>query len=79
MISQTFKPASYDAGPLANLQEAFDTAWAVTQSRYPSRTPAKDHELRTYLSEAIIALAEAGIADPNELCKLALERLPPAR
>jgi hypothetical protein len=79
MIPITSKPAFYDEQALARMQEAFDAAWALTQSRYRSRTPSKDDQLRTYLSEAIVALAETGTSEPDELCSLALEHLPPGR
>ena len=78
MIPITSKPMFYDEQALARMHE-FDAAWALTQSRYRSRTPSKDDQLRTYLSEAIVALAETGTSEPDELCSLALEHLPPGR
>jgi hypothetical protein len=67
---------SYDEETLSALEQAFCDAWAVLEARDPRRDGQKDSQLSSELSEKLIALADQGINEPDELCKRALKSLP---
>ncbi len=66
----------YDPKTLDALGEAFDATWVVLQSRDPFRDFERAYELRTALSQKLVALAADGVTDPIELREWALEGLP---
>ena len=66
----------YDPKTLDALGEAFDATWVVLQARDPFRDFERAYELRTALSQKLMALAADGVTDPIELREWALESLP---
>jgi hypothetical protein len=66
----------YDPKTLDALGEAFDATWVVLQARDPFRDFEGAYELRTALSQKLVALAADGVTDPIELREWALEGLP---
>jgi hypothetical protein len=66
----------YDPKTLDALGEAFDATWVVLQARDPFRDCERAYELRTALSQKLVALAADGVTDPIELREWALEGLP---
>ena len=66
----------YDPKTLDALGEAFDATWVVLQARDPFRDFERAYELRTALSQKLVALAADGVTDPIELREWALESLP---
>jgi len=66
----------YDPETLDALREAFDATWVVLQARDPFRDFERIYELRTALSQKLVALAADGVTDPIELREWALEGLP---
>ena len=66
----------YDPKTLDALGEAFDATWVVLQARDPFRDFESAYELRTALSQKLVALAADGVTDPIELREWALEGLP---
>jgi hypothetical protein len=66
----------YDPKTLDALGEAFDATWVVLQARDPFRDFERIYELRTALSQKLVALAADGVTDPIELREWALESLP---
>ena len=66
----------YDSKTLDALGEAFDATWVVLQARDPFRDFERIYELRTVLSQKLVALAADGVTDPIELREWALEGLP---
>ena len=66
----------YDTDTLAALGQAFDATWVVLQARDPFRDFERIYELRTALSQKLVALAADGVTDPIELREWALEDLP---
>ena len=66
----------YDPKTLDALGEAFDATWVVLQARDPFRDSERVWELRTALSQKLVALAADGVTDPIELREWALEDLP---
>ena len=66
----------YDPKTLDALGEAFDATWVVLQARDPFRDFERAYELRTALSQKLVALAADGVTDPIELREWALEGLP---
>jgi hypothetical protein len=71
--SGAFFPEAYDAESLAILQQAFDAAWA--ELHRPGHGPAEggEDEMRTRLSEKIMALAAGGAIDAETLSSRALQ------
>ncbi len=69
-------PRFYDDETRSALEQAFSDAWAALKARYPSRDWIKDGQLSSDLSEKLMALADKGITNPDELCKRALKSLP---
>jgi len=67
---------TYDPKTLDALGEAFDATWVVLQARDPFRDFERIYELRTALSQKLVALAADGVTDPIELREWALESLP---
>ena len=57
----------YDPKTLDALGEAFDATWVVLQARDPFRDFERAYELRTALSQKLVALAADGVTDPIEL------------
>jgi hypothetical protein len=66
----------YDPKTLDALGEAFDATWVVLQARDPFRDFERAYELKTALSQKLVALAADGVTDPIELREWALEGLP---
>jgi hypothetical protein len=66
-------PGSYNSQMLAELQAAFDAAWAELRTLNPSRDATMGEELRILLSKRSIALADEGITDAVTLRKLAMQ------
>ena len=66
----------YDPKTLDAVGEAFDATWVVLQARDPFRDIERAYELRTALSQKLVALAADGVTDPIELREWALEGLP---
>jgi len=66
----------YDPKTLDALGEAFDATWVVLHARDPFRDFERVDELRTALSQKLVALAADGVTDPVELREWALEGLP---
>ena len=66
----------YDPKTLDALGEAFDATWVALQARDPFRDFERAFELRTALSQRLMALAADGVTDPIELREWALESLP---
>jgi len=66
----------YDPKTLDALGEAFDATWVVLQASDPFRDFERVYELRTALSQKLVALAADGVTDPVELREWALEGLP---
>ena len=66
----------YDPKTLDALGEAFDATWVVLQARDPFRDFERAYELRTALSQKLVALAADGVTNPIELREWALEGLP---
>ena len=66
----------YDPKTLDAVGEAFDATWVVLQARDPFRDFERAYELRTALSQKLVALAADGVTDPIELREWALEGLP---
>jgi hypothetical protein len=66
----------YDPKTLDALGEAFDATWVVLQASDPFRDFERVYELRTALSQKLVALAADGVTDPIELREWALEGLP---
>ena len=66
----------YDPKTLDALGEAFDATWVVLQASDPFRDFERAYELRTALSQKLMALAADGVTDPIELREWALEALP---
>ena len=66
----------YDPKTLDALGEAFDATWVTLQARDPFRDFERAFELRTALSQRLMALAADGVTDPIELREWALESLP---
>jgi hypothetical protein len=71
---QRFVPESYNPEKLRLLQQVFDDTWEQFALEHPTRDLAKDEEWRTQLARAIVAHAD-GLADPDELRRLAKEKL----
>jgi hypothetical protein len=57
---------SIDATLLA-LEKAFSAAWSELRASDPLRDSDKDAELRVALADKLMALADAGVTDPEEL------------
>lgn len=66
----------YDPKTLDALGEAFDATWVVLQARDPFRDFERAYELRTALSQKLVALTADGVTDPIELREWVLESLP---
>ena len=76
MHPQNPKIDRYDPKTLDALGEAFDATWVVLQARDPFRDFERAYELKTALSQKLVALAADGVTDPIELREWALEGLP---
>jgi hypothetical protein len=59
------------------LDEALERIWLVIRARPVELTDEEEVELRTILAERVIALAATGVDTAEELCRRALEMLPP--
>jgi hypothetical protein len=67
---------SYTSEELDELQRAFDSVWALVQSRYPSRDKAKDETLKGSLRRKLFTLGGMGIRDDEALAALLLNSIP---
>ena len=74
MITTQPPPDSYGPQLLATLQDAFRSVWATL---YPhiGTDDEQGKELSTRLTQALMALVAAGVTDPKELRRKALEAM----
>ena len=69
-MGSQYPPKSYDETALVALEQAMRDVWQVLKARDPFRDWEKDPELQRVLGEKLIALADAGVKDPQQLCSL---------
>ncbi len=65
-----FRPpkSSFDPLDLEIMERALEFAWNMFKDRWPFRDPSGDDEVRTALSEKLIAIASVqGLSDPETL------------
>jgi hypothetical protein len=69
------RPRHYDDAMLAALEKALADVWQVLKAHgpYPDWNP--DPELKKELAENLMALADSGISDPQELRNRTLQSL----
>jgi hypothetical protein len=60
-------PKSYDETTLQALEQALRDVWQVLKAHDPLRDWDKDSEFQKGLAEKLMALADAGVTDPQEL------------
>jgi len=75
MGSRNPPPNLYDPALLTAVEQAFKSTWTVLHARDPFRDFEQDYEVKTALSDKLIALAGDGVTDPIELREWALESL----
>lgn len=66
-------PKSYDETTLLALEQAVRDVWQVLKARDPFRDWDKDPQLKLAMAEKLMALADAGVNDPQELRSRTLE------
>jgi hypothetical protein len=77
MASQFPLPrGAYDEVTLSTLNQVFKDVWLVLQAHDPIREWEKDDEAKTSVARSLMVLVDAGVIDPVELRKKALENLP---
>ena len=69
-------PSWFDPLVLASIERAFDAIWPVIRAHEAGANEARMAELRMALSHKLVELASAGVTDPRELRRLALEAFP---
>jgi len=74
MTSQLFP--HYDPTTRMALETAMNNVWSTLQAHDPLRDWEKDSELKTLLVKKIMAIAETGVIDPQELRSKALNDIP---
>jgi hypothetical protein len=65
----------YDDAMLFALEEALRDVWQVLIAHNPYLTQEADPELQTAVAETLVALADSGIRDPDELRDRTLQSL----
>ena len=73
-------PRYYDEAMISALEQALRDVWQVLKAHDPYPKWDEDPDLKTLLAEKLMALADSGIRDPQELRNrtlqgLSLERL----
>ena len=63
---------TYDEATLRALEKAVRDVWQVLTAHHPSRDSAKNADLKRELAFTVMALADCGVRDPQELCSRAL-------
>jgi hypothetical protein len=71
MSPQRVRFEAFAPDQVASLQQAFQAAWAVLKPH--KLAPDKENEKKVELADCLIALAEKGITDPDELKRRAIE------
>ena len=66
---------SYEDSTLAKLSNAFESTWDALQADELPDGFEEQEELRRFVSEKLLALAAAGVTDPQKLRKQVLESL----
>lgn len=66
----------YDTTRLMALEMAMNSVWSTLQAHDPLRDWSKDDELKTLLAKKIMAIAETGVLDPQEVRAKALNDMP---
>lgn len=66
---------SYDETTLQALDKALKDIWSTLQAHDPTRDWERDSELKTILTEKLLALASLGVSDPKELRTKTLQSL----
>jgi hypothetical protein len=74
MASQN-PPESYDEATLLALEQALRDVWQVLEAHDFYRNSDRDDECKTNLARTLMALADAGVRDPQQLRARALETL----
>ena len=69
-------PSWSDPIVLASIERAFDATWPVIRAHEAGPNKARMAELSMALSHKLVELATAGVTDPQELRRLALEAFP---
>jgi hypothetical protein len=69
-------PRWSDPVVLAAIEQAFDATWPVIRAHESGNDKARIAELSMMLSHMLVELASEGVADPQELRRLALENFP---
>ena len=67
---------AYDEVTLSTLNQVFKDVWSVLQAHDPFREFEKNDEAKTSVARSLMVLVDAGVSDPDELRKRALESLP---
>lgn len=65
----------YDDAMLQALEQALRDVWQVLKAHDPYPSWDEDPDLKTLLAEKLMALADAGIRDPQELRNRTLQGL----
>jgi hypothetical protein len=60
-------PRSYDEITLRALEQALREVWQVLKAHDPDRDWDRDSELQKGLADTLMALADSGVTDPQEL------------
>lgn len=77
MASQfSLPPGAYDEVTLSTLNRVFKDVWTALQAHDPFHEWEKDDEAKTSVAQGLMVLIDAGVSDPEELRKKALESLP---
>jgi hypothetical protein len=58
------------------LAQAFESIWLVMRAHEPLLDPDRAKDLSIEISRKLVELAAAGVTDPTQLRRLALESLP---
>jgi hypothetical protein len=66
-------PRNYDEKTLLALEKALKDVWEVLKAHNPYKDWDKDSELKKSLAQKLMALADAGVIDPQELRSRTLE------
>src|SRR5512140_3625748 len=72
MASQN-PPRSYDDMILFALEQALREVWAVLKAHDPHGYLDKDQDLQKAIADKLMALADSGVTDPQELRRRTLE------
>jgi hypothetical protein len=75
-MGSQYPPHCYDDATLLALEQVLEGIWVTLKAHDPLNDWKKATELKTLLAEKLMALADVGITNPDELRQKTLESLP---